>query len=85
MRRLAPAIALAFLAAAPEAAAQCAMCRTALTSSAEGQAIAAQFNAAILVMLAAPYLILGALAGVFFRQRLRDLLGRRLARLRARG
>ena len=37
--------------------AQCAMCRTAIENSPEGQAIAAGFNQAILFLLAAPFLI----------------------------
>jgi hypothetical protein len=66
-------LALALLGAAAlavglPAEAQCAMCRTALTGSAEGRAISASFNRAILVMLFAPYLVVGAMAAVLFRQ-----------------
>jgi len=85
MRRsgAAPALlALAFLLGAPAARAQCAMCRTALTNSPEGRAMGAEFNRAILVMLAAPYLVTGTLAAVFFRRRLRAALAHRLGRLR---
>jgi hypothetical protein len=45
------------------ASAQCAMCRTALTESPEGQQMAAGFNSAILFLLGAPYLVFGTLAG----------------------
>lgn len=54
------------------------MCKTALTNSAEGRAIGADFNRAILVMIAAPYLVLAAIAATLFRHRLRAVL-RRLA------
>lgn len=43
--------------------AQCAMCRTALTESPEGQQLADGFNTAILFLLGAPYLVFGTLAG----------------------
>jgi len=49
------------------ASAQCALCRTALESSAEGQAMAAGFNQAILFLLAAPLLLIGSGAFVFWR------------------
>ena len=51
--------------------AQCAMCRTALTESAEGQQLAAGFNNAILFLLGAPYLIFGTLAGSLWISRRR--------------
>jgi len=54
--------------------AQCAMCKTALTNSAEGQRIAGEFNRAILVMVAAPYLVFGSIAGWLFRSRIREWL-----------
>ena len=41
---------------------QCAMCRTALQNSPEGQAIAEGFRQGILFLLAAPYAILGGIA-----------------------
>lgn len=50
-----------------DAAAQCAMCRTALENSAEGQAIAGSFRYGILMLLAAPYLIFGTVGIVIFR------------------
>jgi hypothetical protein len=55
-------------------AAQCPMCKTALTQSAEGQRIASDFNRAILVMVAAPYLIFATIAGYLFRSRIREWL-----------
>lgn len=51
--------------------AQCAMCRTALTESAEGQQLAAGFNNAILFLLGAPYLVFGVLAGSLWMARRR--------------
>ncbi len=42
--------------------AQCAMCRTALESSAEGRAIAGGFRKGIVLLLAAPYLIFGTIS-----------------------
>lgn len=65
----------------PPAAAQCAMCKTALTNSEEGRGISAQFNQAILVMLVAPYLLMAAGAGYLFRDRLRSLAARAAARI----
>ena len=50
------------------------MCKTALTQSAEGQRIASDFNRAILVMVAAPYLIVSGIAGFLFRSRIREWL-----------
>lgn len=41
---------------------QCAMCRTALENSPEGQAMAEGFRKGIILLLAAPYAILGAIA-----------------------
>ena len=63
--------------------AQCAMCRTALTGSPEGRAIGEQFNRAILLMMAAPYVVIGTVGAVFFRERLRSAMHRVAARLRA--
>ena len=48
---------LAVLVSADTVLAQCALCRTALESSPEGQAMAAGFNAGILFLLAAPFVI----------------------------
>jgi hypothetical protein len=50
------------------------MCKTALTQSAEGQRVASDFNRAILVMLAAPYLVFAGIAGFLFRSRIREWL-----------
>jgi hypothetical protein len=41
---------------------QCAMCRTALENSAEGQAVAQGFREGIVFLLAVPYAILGSIA-----------------------
>ena len=41
---------------------QCAMCRTALQNSPEGQAVAEGFRYGIIFLLAAPYAILGSIA-----------------------
>ena len=74
-------LALPLLPAAP-AAAQCAMCKTALTNSEEGRGISAQFNQAILVMLVAPYLLMGVAAAYLMRQHLRRWATRLAARVR---
>jgi hypothetical protein len=58
--------------------AQCTMCKTALTGSSEGQRIANEFNHAILMMVAAPYLIFGTIAAWLFRTRIVEWLGARL-------
>jgi hypothetical protein len=58
--------------------AQCAMCKATLESSDLG----AQFNNAILVMIAGPYLVMGAFGLVLFRERLRQATRRALSRLR---
>lgn len=55
------------------ASAQCAMCGTALTNSAEGRAMTPAFNHAILVMLGAPYVLMAGAAGYLNRGRLRAL------------
>jgi hypothetical protein len=78
---LALAAALLTLAASP-AAAQCAMCKTALAGSPEGRAIGAQFNQAILLMLAAPYLVMGGFVLAVYRRRLRGDARRLGARIR---
>ena len=41
---------------------QCAMCRTALESSVEGQQMAEGFRQGIVFLLAAPYAIMGAIS-----------------------
>jgi hypothetical protein len=72
-------------AAAPLASAQCVMCKTALTDSPEGRAINQTFNRAILLMLVAPYALVGTLVATVFRRPLAAVLVRRMrpGRLRA--
>jgi hypothetical protein len=62
------------LALASPAAAQCAMCKTALTNSSEGQRLANNFNHAILVMFVAPYLVFGVFVALAFHGRIRGWL-----------
>jgi len=59
-------------------AAQCVMCKTALTDSPEGRAINQTFNRAILLMLVAPYALVGTLMATVFRRPLAHVLVRRL-------
>ncbi len=57
---------LTVLGTASEAFAQCAMCRSALENSVEGQAIAEGLQKGILFLLAVPYAIMGGVGyGVF--------------------
>lgn len=72
IRFLAPATGFlaAFPALATNLAAQCAMCRTALTNSPEGQRWAHGINAGIFLLLAAPLLIVASMAFVAFRPRI---------------
>jgi hypothetical protein len=82
-RRAAAALLLACLllaAAAAPAAAQCTMCKAALTGSPEGRVMSGHLNHAILMMVAAPYLVAGTVAGVLFRRQ----IAIRIARLRKR-
>ena len=60
--------------------AQCAMCRSVIAQSPEGQRIAGELNKAILLMFFAPYLIFGSFAAWIFRSRL-GAFSRRLAGL----
>ena len=62
------------------AGAQCSMCRTALTQSAEGRSMSRSFNQGILVMLAAPYAVFVFVGAALFRDRIRRWAGRRLSR-----
>jgi len=55
---------------APPAFAQCAMCKTALTSSPEGRHMAGQLNLAIMMMVFSPYVIAATVAGVLFRRQI---------------
>jgi hypothetical protein len=67
---------------APPAAAQCAMCKTALTNSEEGRGLTAGFNHAILVMLLGPYLLMAAGAAYLLRAHIRSLVARAVSRIR---
>lgn len=64
--------------AAPLASAQCVMCKTALTDSPEGRAINQTFNRAILLMLVAPYALVGTLVATVFRRPLAAVLVQRM-------
>jgi hypothetical protein len=59
---------------APLASAQCVMCKAALTDSPEGRAINETFNRAILLMLVAPYALVGTLMATVFRRPLMRVL-----------
>jgi hypothetical protein len=81
LRKTLALAALVFLlaaAVAPLASAQCVMCKTALTDSPEGRAINQTFNRAILLMLVAPYALVGTLMATVFRRPLATVLVRRL-------
>ncbi len=54
--------------------AQCAMCRTGLLNSPEGQKLANGFNSAILFLLSAPFVVAGTIAFLIFRPYLRRAL-----------
>ncbi len=47
--------------------AQCAMCRTAILASPEGQKMASALNSAILFLMGAPFFIMGTVAFLFFQ------------------
>lgn len=66
-RLLAAAVALALLATASPASAQCAMCRLALQSP-EGQHMVAAFRSGILFLLAAPFAVFGTVAALAVRR-----------------
>ena len=74
-------LAVAVLSPGP-AAAQCAMCKAALTNSPEGQAMVEEFNKAILLMIFAPYAVFGTVGAVLLRKRIRAALERARARWR---
>jgi hypothetical protein len=81
LRKALALAALVFLlaaAVAPLTSAQCVMCKTALTDSPEGRAINQTFNRAILLMLVAPYALVGTLMATVFRRPLAAVLVRRL-------
>ena len=63
----------------PVVQAQCAMCRTAIESSPEGQAMAAGFNQAILFLLAAPFLIVLVVTTIIVRSQTRGAATERRA------
>jgi hypothetical protein len=78
VRRLAHLVLLVapvLLSAAPLFA-QCAMCQTALTGSAEGRGMSQEFNRAILVMLFAPYAVFSVVGTVLLRHRIRAAVHR---------
>jgi hypothetical protein len=83
-RAAAVLLAASVLVAAPagRAAAQCAMCKTALTSSPEGRGLSEHLNHAILMMVFAPYLVAGTVAGVLFRRQIGVRVTRLLRRAR---
>ncbi len=82
MRRLLLAVAATLLLLPAGARAQCAMCKTSLTNSPQGRALAGSFNKAILVMMAAPYLVAGAFGVALYRRRLGEVIHRLLPRRR---
>jgi hypothetical protein len=77
---LAAAGLLAVVLAAPAVpvAAQCAMCKATLEGSEEGRRVSGELNQAILLMVAAPYLVFSTCAGVVFRHRIAAFLKTRL-------
>lgn len=64
--------------------AQCAMCKTALTGSPEGRAVAQELNRAILVMFVSPYLVSGSFLLALFRRQIAVRLATVVAALAAR-
>ena len=81
-RWFAALLVVAAVATSSPALAQCAMCKATLTGSAEGQAMARDFNRAILVMLFAPYLVVSGFLLTALRSRIRARLGCAWRRLR---
>ena len=84
MTRRAVLLAVAVIATAAFAGpafAQCAMCKTVLTGSHEGQLVARQLNEAILLLFFAPYVVFGSFAALVFRSRIRRGLARATSRL----
>ena len=55
---------------ASPALAQCAMCRSVIAQSPEGQRVAGELTKAILLMFFAPYLIFGSFTAWIFRSRI---------------
>ncbi len=64
----------ASLVAPDSALAQCAMCRTGLLNSPEGQRLANGFNSGILFLLSAPFVVVGTIAFLIFRPHLKRAL-----------
>ncbi len=56
----------------PFVVAQCSMCRTALTGSAEGRELAQGFNRGIMFLASVPFLIAGTLALLIFQSTRQD-------------
>lgn len=52
--------------------AQCALCKTALVNSAEGQKMASGFNTGILFLLSVPFLLVGTVAFLILSARRRQ-------------
>ena len=67
LKRVAFLFVLAFVLFQIPGSAQCAMCRRALEASPEGQALAGSFRHGILLLMGAPYLMLGATGYAIFR------------------
>ena len=65
------AIGIVCLAAVPSLEAQCAMCRTALEGSEQGQAMAEHFNRGILFLLGAPFTVAAGIGFAMKRSRRR--------------
>jgi hypothetical protein len=68
------AAAALLLAGAPRAQAQCSMCKTVVTGSEEGRSLGRELNKAIVIMVAAPYLVFGGVVAALFRRRLAPVL-----------
>lgn len=78
---VAAGVVLALLAVPEVVSAQCAMCRTALLNSREGQQLARGFNRGILFLLGAPFVVFGTVAFLILKtRRTRALLASRRAR-----
>ena len=61
--------------------AQCAMCKAVLQGSAEGRQLSKSLDTAILVMLVAPYTVIGTFLTLAFRRRWQPAVGRALRRV----
>jgi hypothetical protein len=62
-------LAAVLLVGVPRLGAQCAMCRSSLEASQEGQALAVKLNRAILVLLGAPFGVAGLVGLALYRSR----------------